>query len=165
MDKEKAGCYGSSDPLYRGNIGTTLVWRNLTVNSSFGYHWGGYVYNQTLLDKVEVTLNTIQDQNVDSRVLSSRWFKPGDVTFFKRLSNEETHATSRYVMKDQVLRLQSVGLQYRFDGERLSNLLRCNALILALNMNDLLYFSSIKRERGTSYPYSRNIQASLKLSF
>ncbi len=156
---------GSSDPLYRGNIGTTLVWRNLTVNSSFGYHWGGYVYNQTLLDKVEVTLNTIQDQNVDSRVLSSRWFKPGDVTFFKRLSNEETHATSRYVMKDQVLRLQSVGLQYRFDGERLSNLLRCNALILALNMNDLLYFSSIKRERGTSYPYSRNIQASLKLSF
>ena len=156
---------GSSDPLYRGNIGTTVIWKNLTVNCSFGYHWGGYAYNQTLANKVEVTLNTIQEQNVDARVLSSRWFNAGDVTFFKGLSNEETHATSRYVMKDNVFQLQSVGVQYRFDSEKLRHALRCNALILALNMNDLLYFSSIKRERGTSYPYSRNIQASLKLSF
>lgn len=156
---------GSAEPLYRGNLGTTVVWKNLTVNCSFGFHWGGYAYNQTLLDKVEVTLSTIEAQNVDSRVLSSRWFNPGDVTFFKRLSNEDTHATSRYVMKDNVLRLQSVGVQYRFDDEILRRFLHCNALILALNMSDLLYFSSIKRERGTSYPYSRNLQASVKLSF
>ena len=156
---------GSSEPLYRGNLGTTVVWKHLTVNCSFGLHWGGYSYNQTLADKVEVTLNTISEQNVDARVLGSRWFKPGDVTFFKGLSNEETHATSRYVMKDRMVQLQSFGIQYRFDGERLRRALRCNALTLALNMNDLLYFSSIKRERGTSYPYSRNLQASLKLSF
>ena len=156
---------GSSDPLYRGNIGTTIVWKHLTVNASFSYHWGGYAYNQTLADKVEVTLNTISEQNVDARVLSSRWFKPGDVTFFKGLSNDDTHATSRYVMADKMLQLQSLGIQYRFDSEALRHALRCNALTLALNMNDLLYFSSIKRERGTSYPYSRNLQASLKLSF
>lgn len=156
---------GSSEPLYRGNIGTTIVWKNLTVNCSFGYHWGGYAYNQTLADKVEVTLSDIQNQNVDARVLSDRWFKPGDVTFFKGLSNEATHATSRYVMKDNVLQLQSLGVQYRFDGDRLRQSLHCNALILALNMSDLFYLSSIKRERGTSYPYSRNLQASVKLSF
>lgn len=156
---------GSSEPLYRGNIGTTVVWKNLTVNCSFGYHWGGYTYNQTLLDKVEVTLSDLQNQNVDSRVLSSRWYEPGDVTFFKRLSNESTHATSRYVMKDNVFTLQSLGLQYRFDQQRLREAMHCNSVILALNMSDLLYFSTIKRERGTSYPYARNIQASLKLSF
>ena len=161
---DKVYC-GSADPLYRGNIGSTLVWKKLTVNLSFGYYWGGYAYNQTLLDKVEVTKTTIQNQNVDERVLSQRWFQPGDITFFKGLSNEATHATSRYVMKDNVLQLQSVGLQYRFDQEVLRRQLHCNAIILAFNANDLLYFGSIKRERGTSYPYSRNFQASVKLSF
>ena len=156
---------GSSDPLYRGNFGTTIVWKKLTVNCSFAYHFGGYAYNQTLLDKVEVTTSTISSQNVDERVLSQRWYNPGDVTFFKRLSNETTHATSRYVMEDNVLQLQSVGVQYRFDSQKLQRALRCNALTLALNMNDLFYLSTIKRERGTSYPYARNIQVSAKLSF
>ncbi len=156
---------GRADQPYRGNIGTTVVWKNLTFNCSFSYYWGGYAYNQTLLDKVEVTLNTIQNQNVDARVLSSRWFNPGDVTFFKRLSNDDTHASSRYVMKDNVFQLATLGLQYRFDGDALRRTLKCNALILALNMNDLFYLSTIKRERGTSYPYARNIQASVKLSF
>lgn len=114
---------------------------------------------------MEVTKATIQNQNVDERVLSGRWFMPGDLTFFKKLSNETTHATSRYVMKDNVLQLQSIGLQYRFDQAVLRRALHCNAVILALNANDLLYLGSIKRERGTSYPYSRNVQASIKLSF
>lgn len=156
---------GSGESLYRGNIGSTLVWKNLTLNCSFGFYWGGYAYNQTLLDKVEVTLSTIQDQNVDHRVMSDRWFKPGDVTFFKGLSNEETHATSRFVMKDNVFQLSSIGLQYRFDQPALRKALHCNSLIVALNMSDLFYLSTIKRERGTGYPYSRNIQASLKLAF
>lgn len=161
---DKVYC-GSSEPLYRGNVGSTFIWNKLTVNLSFGYYWGGYAYNQTLLDKVEVTKATIQNQNVDERVLSQRWFTPGDLTFFKGLSNEATHATSRYVMKDNVLQLQSVGLQYRFDQDVLRRALLCNAIIIAINANDLLYLGSIKRERGTSYPYSRNVQASIKLSF
>ena len=156
---------GSAEPLYRGNIGSTFIWNKLTVNLSFGYYWGGYAYNQTLLDKVEVTKSTIQDQNVDERVLSARWFRPGDVTFFKGLSNEATHATSRYVMKDNVLQLQSVGAQYRWDTDFIRRFLRCNAVIFGLNANDLLYWGSIRRERGTTYPYSRNVQLSVKLSF
>lgn len=114
---------------------------------------------------MEVTKATIQQQNVDERVLSDRWFNPGDVTFFKRLSNEATHATSRYVMRDNVLQLQSAGIQYRWDNDWIKKVIRCNAVIFALNANDLLYFGSIKRERGTAYPYSRNVMASVKLSF
>lgn len=161
---DKVYC-GSAEPLYRGNIGSTLIWGKLTLNLSFSYYWGGYAYNQTLLDKVEVTKAVIQQQNVDERVLSQRWFQPGDVTFFKGLSNEATHATSRYVMKDNVLQLQSAGLQYRWDTGWIRKAIGCNAVVFALNANDLLYFGSIKRERGTSYPYSRNVQASVKLSF
>ena len=158
---------GSAEPLYRGNLGSTLIYKKFTLNFSFSYHWGGYAYNSTLRDRVEVPISTIRTQNVDERVLSQRWFQPGDVTFFKRLTNNEDahHSTSRYVMKDNVLQLQTVGLQYRWDTDWIRKAIRCNAVIFAVNMNDLLYFSSIKRERGTSYPYARNLQASVKLSF
>lgn len=161
-DKVYLGC---SEPKFRGNLGTTLIWKKLTLNLSFGYQWGGYTYNETLLSKVEVTSSTIQSQNVDERVLHDRWFKPGDVTFFKALSNDGTRATSRFFMKDNNFTLQSIGAQYRFDSARIRNMFHCSSIVLALNMNDIFYISTIKRERGTGYPYARNIQASLKLSF
>lgn len=161
-DKVYLGC---ADPKFRGNLGTTFIWNKLTLNFSFGYQWGGYTYNQTLLSKVEVTESTIMNSNVDARVLSDRWFQPGDETFFKAISNDATRATSRFVMLDNNFTLQSVGAQYRFDSPMVRSMFHCNSIVLALNMNDLFYLSTIKRERGTSYPYSRNIQASLKLSF
>jgi len=68
-DKVYLGC---SDPKFRGNLGTTFIWNKLTLNFSFGYQWGGYTYNQTLLGKVEVTKQTIRNYNVDARVLSDR---------------------------------------------------------------------------------------------
>lgn len=161
-DKVYLGC---SEPKFRGNIGSTLIWKKLTLNLSFGYQWGGYTYNETLLSKVEVTSSTIQSQNVDERVLHDRWFKPGDVTFFKALSNDGTRATSRFFMKDNNFTLQSIGAQYRFDSANIRKMFHCSSIVLALNMNDIFYISTIKRERGTGYPYARNIQASLKLSF
>lgn len=156
---------GSSEPKFRGNIGTTLIWNKLTLNFSFGYQWGAYTYNETLLSKVEVTSSTIQSQNVDARVLHDRWFKPGDVTFFKALSNDGTRATSRFFMKDNNFTMQSVGAQYRFDSQEVRKMFHCSSIVLALNMNDIFYLSTIKRERGTGYPYARNVQLSLKLSF
>ena len=30
---------GSSEPLWRGNFRTTLMYKNFTLNVSFGYHW------------------------------------------------------------------------------------------------------------------------------
>ena len=156
---------GSSVPLYQGNFSSTFIWKKLTFTMGFRYYWGGYTYNSTLRDKVEVTLNTIQNQNVDSRVLSDRWFEPGDVTFFKKLSNTPTRATSRYVMKDDVLELSSISIMYRWDTEKIRNFLHCNSIVFGINMSDLFHWSSIKMERGTSYPYARNIQGSVKFSF
>lgn len=161
---DKVYC-GSADPLYRGNMNLMFRWRDLTFNASFGYYWGGKTYNSTLRDRVEVTLNTIQDQNVDERVLTSRWYKAGDVTFFRGLSNSKSKATSRYVMDNNVLELQSVSLQYKLHNRWLMDNLRLQSLIFAINMNDLVHWGSIRMERGTSYPYARNIQASVKLMF
>lgn len=156
---------GSAVPLYQGNFSSTLIWKKFTLTMGFSYYWGGYAYNSTLRDKVEVTTTDIMNHNVDSRVLSDRWFNPGDVTFFKRLSNMETKATSRYVMKDNVLEMSSISLMYRWDTEPIRKALRCNAVIFGVNMADVFHWSSIKRERGTDYPYARNIQGSVKFSF
>ena len=161
---DKVYC-GSADPLYRGNMNTMFQWGDFTLSASFGYYWGGKVYNSTLRDRVEVTTNDIQNKNVDERVLSSRWYEAGDVAFFKKLSNERSKATSRYVMDNNVLELQSVSLQYKLKSRYLLKTFHLNSAIFGINMNDLFHWGSVKMERGTSYPYARNIQASVKLLF
>ncbi|HEY9550965.1 MAG TPA: SusC/RagA family TonB-linked outer membrane protein [Prevotella sp.] len=156
---------GSSEPLYRGNFNTMVMWNNFTLNVSFGYHWGGKFYNQTLRNRVEVSLYDVAKKNVDYRVLASRWLHPGDVTFFKGFSFEDVHATSRYVFDDNVLTLQSVSLQYRWNTNWLKKHSGLESILFAINASDLAYWSSVKYERGTSYPYARNIQGTITLTF
>lgn len=158
-------CLGSADPLYRGNASTMLQYKGWTLNVSFSYYWGGKVYNQTLRDRVEVTANTLMNSNVDERVLTSRWYKAGDVTFFKAMSNNTSYSTSRYVMDDNVLELSSVSLQYKLKSKWLQKIANLNTVIFSVNANDLFHWSAVKMERGTSYPYSRNVQGSVKLLF
>lgn len=50
---------GSKDQKYRGNGSIMFMWKGLTVNVACSYYWGGKVYNETLLNKVEVTKNTL----------------------------------------------------------------------------------------------------------
>ena len=87
-------------------------YKGMTLNLSFGFHWGGKQYNSTLLDKVEVTPSTIKTGNVDNRVWSDRWMQEGDEVYFKGISNEKTRMTSRFVMPDNVFSLQSASVQY-----------------------------------------------------
>lgn len=167
-DEWKAGdrvFAGGKDPLCRGNFNSMITWKGLTFNMSFAYRWGGKVYNQTLLDRVEVTMNGLKTSNMDARVFRDRWMKPGDKTFFKGFSNEETKATSRFVMDDNVLELQSVSLQYRWVSEKLEKMLGVESVTFGVNMNDLFHWSSTRLERGTAYPFARNILGSVKILF
>ncbi|WP_099293211.1 SusC/RagA family TonB-linked outer membrane protein [Butyricimonas sp. Marseille-P3923] len=158
-------CLGAAEPLYRGNASTMLQWKDFTLNVSFYYYWGGKTYNQTLRDKVEVTTNSLINSNADSRVLKNRWYEVGDIAFFKKLSNNETRSTSRYVMDDNVFEIQSVSLQYKWKNEKLKKWTNLNTVIFGVNISNLFHFSSIKMERGTNYPFARNIQGSIKLLF
>ncbi len=156
---------GSTDPKYRGNANVMFQWKAFTFNMSFGYQWGGKCYNSTLLDRVEVTKLTLKYQNVDSRVWTDRWMQPGDVTFFKGLSDTETKATSRFVMDYNMLSLQSMSLQYRWDADWVRRNLRMQSITFGVNMSDIATWQSIGMERGLTYPYARNIQGSIKFLF
>lgn len=167
-DEWKAGnkvYLGSSDPLYRGNFGTMFMWKGFTFNMSFNYYWGGKTYNSTLADRVEVTKNKLTYSNVDRRVYTDRWMKPGDVAFFKGFDEDATQATSRFVMDDNVLELSSVSLQYKWNSDWLRKYAHLQSVTFGANMSDLFHWGSIKMERGTAYPYARNIQGSIKLLF
>lgn len=156
---------GSAEPTFRGNLNTMFQWKDLTFNIGFNYYWGGKIYNSTLRDRVEVTLNTLKYYNVDERVLTSRWYEVGDRTFFSGLSNNRPKATSRYVMDNNVLELSSISIQYKLHNAWLSRNFHLQTAIFAVNMNDIAHWGTVKMERGISYPFARNILASVKLMF
>ena len=68
-------------------------------------------------------------------------------------------------MDNNVLELQSVSVQYKLHNDWMLHHMKLQTAILALNMSDLVHWGSIRMERGTSYPFARNIQMSLKLMF
>lgn len=156
---------GVAEPTYRGTLSSLLSYKDFSVNLSFAFHWGGKQYNETLINKVEVTNYMIQDGNVDQRVFSERWQEAGDLKPFKGYGNSKTRHSSRFVMDDNVFQLQSVSLQYRWRTPFVKNSLRADAVNFSVNMSDLFYISSIKRERGTAYPFARNLQMAVSLSF
>ncbi len=155
---------GINEPLYRGNAGVMFSWKDLSVNMSFAFHWGGKQYNSTLVEKVEVTPSQIMASNMDRRVFTDRWMQAGDVKFFKGFDNIGTNATSRFVMNDRVLQLQTISLQYDWKSDAIRRL-GLQTVSFSVNMSDLFYISSIKRERGTEYPFARAMGASVSLMF
>lgn len=154
---------GGRDPKFRGNFNTRIFWNNLSLSVSCGYHWGGVTYNSTLLNRVEVTTNQIKQRNVDSRVLYDRWMKPGDHVAFKKPETDRTRSSSRFIVKDREFSINNISLQYKWD-DKIVKSLGLQTITFGFNMSNIARFSSVKIERGTSYPFAYNIQGSIRIS-
>ena len=154
---------GQSEPKFKGNINSLLTYKDFTLNLNFGFYWGGQRYNSTLLNKVEVTNSVIQ-YNVDRRVWAERWHHPGDLKPYKGYGNEATQYSSRFIMDDNVFQLQSASLQYRWHTPFTAKL-GFRSINFDVNMSDVFYISSIKRERGTDYPFARRMEFTVNLMF
>ena len=155
---------GNTEPDAEGAFGFNLRWKNFSLFTSFLYRWGGQQYNQTLVNYVEnVDLMT---SNADRRAYWQRWIQQGDVTSLKSIADGEytTRPTSRFVQNDNVLQFNSLSLSYDFNP----NLIKkagMGMLRLTASMEDLGYWSSIRRERGLSYPYSHIFNFSVNVTF
>ena len=153
---------GISEPAYFGNFSTLLRYKNLSVNLSFGYRFGGQLYNQTLINKVE---NADYRYNVDARVYDNRWQKPGDNAAFKGLLvTAATNRTSRFVQDEKTLTMQNANFQYDVKST-FAKKLKMQALSFSANMADLFYLSTVRRERGTTYPFSRQLSLTVNALF
>ncbi|MGN0189212.1 MAG: SusC/RagA family TonB-linked outer membrane protein [Candidatus Cryptobacteroides sp.] len=158
---------GETDPKVQGYFGFNFQWKNFTVYTSFLYEAGGYRYNQTLATKVEGV--SIYQSNVDRRVLTDRWTTPGQVASFKAMEPgiygvTSTRPTSRFVQKYNALSFSSLTIGYSIDRKYLKKA-HMNMLRIELGTNDLFHVSSVKQERGLSYPYSRSFNLSVQIGF
>ena len=152
---------GSSDPLYNGNFGINGEFHGVGMNVVFRFQGGGYLYNSTLVQKVE---NVYIGNNVDKRIFTGRWFQPGQVAQFRDGFGDPTQATTRFVQKNNLLSLSTVSVYYEFPYTVIKKL-GMQRLRLTLFANDLVTFSSIAIERGTAYPYAKSLSFSLIASF
>ena len=157
---------GNTEPTWQGYINSSFTYKGFGADVSFSYRFGGQVYNQTLIDKVE---NLNINQNGDARVLTMRWLNPGDRVAYKQLSSvsENTKASSRFIMDENLFQMSALSFYYRMDNTNTRSIekLGLSSAKVALNMQDLFYLSSVKRERGLNYPYSRQFTVSLNLAF
>lgn len=154
--------FGSTDPKVYGTIGTMFVYKKWELNAHLYYKYGGYLYNSTLVDKVE---NVNPNENGDKRILYDRWNTPGDIAKFKKVSDvSETKPTSRFVEKENYIQLQSLSLGYDFSSDKLRKMGIQRLKVSAIG-NDIFKSSTVKMERGTSYPYARTFSLSAQITF
>lgn len=149
-------------PKAYGYFGSTVGYKNFLLTATMYTRFGGYDYNQTLVDRIE---NADPRYNVDQRVFDEKWKKPGDHTFYKNIADlGQTQTTSRFIQKDNVMELSSVYASYDFTKAAL-NRLGVKTLRVAVTMNDIWRSGSIKQERGLDYPFARSFTFSLQTRF
>lgn len=153
---------GDATATLEGNFGGNITYKQFLLSFSWYYRFGGDMYNQTLVDRVE---NADPRFNVDSRVFSERWQKPGDVAFYKNVADlNQTKATSRFIQKDNVLELRSIYVSYDLK-KAIAKKLSMQALRASLTANDIFKSSSVQIERGINYPFARTVMFSLQATF
>lgn len=157
---------GDTTPDASGTLSTSVNWKNFSASLGFTYKWGGIVYNQTLVDKIE---NSNIAYNLDRRAAKDRWQKPGDIVKYKKidLNGSQTPASTRFIMDDNELKLASMNIGYRFRYEDFKFMKQLNLQALNVNFttNDLFRISTVKMERGLSYPFARSFTLSVSAIF
>ena len=160
---DRVAC-GVTDPDLWGSFGTAFRYKGLSLNVALSYRTGGYIYNSTLVNKVE---NVDPYYNVDRRVYDSRWKEPGDQVLFKSvmLYNQNTNASTRFVMEEHSLDCRLINVAWEPDAEWVKRNLGLRFVSVGLSTENLFRISSVRQERGTSYPFARTFSMSLTARF
>lgn len=153
---------GSSQPKINGRLSTTIRYGSFVTNIGFAGRFGGKKLNQTLLSQVE---NAYIRINVDKRVLSNHWQKPGDVVPYRSLlSTTTTLANDRFVFTENTVMLNNINIAYELPAKWVKHL-NMQHIGISASMSDLSYWSNIDQQRGTSYPYTLKPSFSLSGTF
>lgn len=155
-------CLGDYDPKLSGVFGFNVRWRNWTVYTTMSFRCGGQAYNSTLVSIENVDL---EKYNGDVRVLTDRWIQPGDDATLKSIKDRThvTRPTSRFVQDDNEMTMSSFSVGYQFD-RNLVKRIGLDAARLQFNAENVFTVSSIRQERGTTYPYARSFNISLNVT-
>lgn len=149
-------------PKIEGSFRTNIYYKGFLLDIAFYTRYGGYEYNQTLIDRIE---NADPRYNLDSRAMSDRWKNPGDIALYKDVRDKTTtRVTDRFIQKDNLLDLRSISLSYDWRAPFMKTL-GLSMLRTTITANDLWQTSSIEIERGLDYPFARSCTFSLQANF
>lgn len=154
---------GDSQPKINGTFNTTVSYGGLSVSVGFNLVWGGVAENYTELNKRE---NLNLTYNVDRQVVKDGWQKIGDNALYKKQGTTvtNTYPCDMFVHKNNIFSCNSINIRYSFPKE-LTKKLGMEMLSVSTLLSDIFYFSTIHRERGTSYPYSINPNLTISCTF
>lgn len=146
---------GVARPKYVGTANTLFRYGGFSMNAAFRFNFGGQLYNETLIAKIE---NADRFLNVDKRVFYDRWQKPGDKVGFRGLNETlRVNPSSRFVQDESTLVCSSLYFGYDVTNKELLRRIGMQALSVSVSSGDLFYTSTIRQERGTDYPFTRQV--------
>lgn len=156
---------GNTNPILQGSWINTLRYKGWSLNITTSYTFGSDYYNTTLQNKVE-NLGTSIYGNVDTRVFTDRWKEPGDISRFLGLqSSGSTYIKSeRFVERRNELYISSLQLTYDFQPKVVSRF-GLRKLVVGIGLTDVAHISTVKFERGTSYPYAQSFNLIFRPTF
>ncbi len=153
--------FGDTSPLAFGNISSYLTYKNFSINTSFSYSLGGVIYNTTLATRVE---GSLPQHNADVRVFNDRWKKPGDIAKYRNIADSSIpKQSSRFVEKNNYLSFTNLTLAYDLPT-KLAQRMHLRRIRLQLMTRNLFYLSTVKQERGLSYPFERSVEFGLRFT-
>ncbi len=162
-DKNERVAVGNTNPILQGSWMNTVRYKGFSVSIATSYTFGADYYNSTLQNKVE---NIDAEYNVDRRVFTDRWKQPGDHTRFLGIgtSTSTSMYSERFVEKRNELYISSIQVMYDFAPKAITRL-GLRKLAVGFGLSDIAHISTVKFERGTSYPYCRGINLIFRPTF
>ncbi|MDR0765895.1 MAG: SusC/RagA family TonB-linked outer membrane protein [Odoribacteraceae bacterium] len=164
---------GNTQPALTGTVGTTVAWKSLTFSAYLRYSVGADYYNEKLYERIEnITREKAITYNQDKRALYDRWQKPGDRARYRNIvppnENSETYrapVTDRYVQRENYLKGESFNLTYDFRGQPWLGRVGLANARLSATLNEAFEFSTVRAEKGITYPFNRSLSFALNVTF
>lgn len=143
-DYSKASRYynHSSLPWIIGGVNNYVKFKNFDINALVNFSFGSYLYDYTYADLMRGYFDG-HSRSVD---LERRWQKPGDITDVPRLTStnlQEASFSTRFLFKNDYVRLKALTIGYNFEKETLEKIGIRN-LRLFLQADNLLTWQSRK---------------------
>ncbi len=158
---------GNAQPLAEGILRGTLSYKGFTTNILVRYILRKDNFNQALYTKVEnMSEEEIVKNNQDKRALYDRWQNPGDIAQFRGISIiDVTPMSSRFIQRENSFSGESISFGYEFRNKTWLDRLNLSTVRVNSILNDIFYSSTVRRERGTDYPFARSVSFSLNATF
>lgn len=171
---------GNTAPKFQGIVSSNISYKGFTMGLNFRYIINQDIFNTALFNKVE-NINWIDmvTKNQDKRALYSRWKESGDISEFRKIQlndwnmaynnsvgiDPSTKPSSRFIQTENTITLESASFGYEFRSSEWMKKARLSNIRFTGYMNDIFRISTVKRERGIEYPFSRSVSFSLTANF